>query len=373
MIFPSTCRRPLLLAGNGLRAAGALAELTQLRRSTHLPVLTSMSAVDLVQDEAWLGFIGSYGSRIAHLLLECCDTVVAVGIRLGLRQTGHSPERFAAQAALIRCDIDSSELARTLHADETHWLQDARQFLRQLLCEGPGDYGPWLERCQQAAALLADLDLTDGNRAAALLGQLLADNALVCVDVGQHQCWCAQSLRLRGGQGRMLHSCGYGTMGCALPYAIGASLAAERRAVCCICGDGGLQMNIQELQTLQREQLPIKIVVLNNHALGKISEIQARFSPPRFAQTTAASGYTVPDFVQIARAYGLRARALHGYEELRQCREWLHDDRSCLIDVPLPEETQLLPKMDFASARVQPEAPAQLLARARDLLTAPLP
>lgn len=372
MIFPSTCRRPLLLAGNGLRAAGALAELDELRRRTQLPVLTSMSAVDLVQDEGYLGFIGAYGSRIAHLLLETCDTVVAVGIRLGLRQTGRNASRFASQARLIRCDIDGSELGRTLHEDEEHCLLDARQFLQQLLEEPLGDYGPWLERCRQAASLLEDLDMTDGNRAAALLGQLLADNALVCVDVGQHQCWCAQSLRLRGGQGRMLHSCGYGTMGCALPFAIGASLAAGRRQVCCICGDGGLQMNIQELQTLQRERLPVKIVVLNNRALGKIAEIQARFSPPRFAQTTAASGYSVPDFVAIARAYGLRARALQGYAELRQCREWLNDDQSCLIDVPLPEETQLIPKADFVSGQVLPEVSAELMARCRALLTAPL-
>ena len=328
-----------------------------------------MSAVDLVQDEAWLGFIGAYGSRISHLLLETCDVVVAVGIRLGLRQTGFSPERFAAQAHLIRADVDSSELARTLHADEEHYLMDARQFIDLLLAEDLPDCGAWLERCRQAAALMERLDITDGNRAAALLGRLLPDNALVCADVGQHQCWCAQSLRLRGGQGRMLLSCGYGTMGCALPFAIGASLAAGRTRVYCVTGDGGLQMNIQELQCVHREGLPIKIVVLNNHALGKIAEIQAKIRPPRFAQTTKDSGYTTPDFAAIARAYGLRARTLSHYKELAECREWLTDELPCLLDVPLPEDTLLLPKADFITGQVRPEAPAELLAHCRALLT----
>ena len=356
-----------------MRAAGALPALESLRRRTRIPVLTSMSAVDLVQDEAWLGFIGAYGSRISHLLLESCDVVVAVGIRLGLRQTGRSPERFAAQAHLIRADVDGSELTRTLHADEGHYLMDARQFIELLLAEDLPDCRAWLDRCRQAAALLEQLDITDGNRAAALLGRMLPDNALVCVDVGQHQCWCAQSLRLRGGQGRMLHSCGYGTMGCALPFAIGASLAAGRRPVCCICGDGGLQMNIQELQCVHREGLPIKIVVLNNHALGKIAEIQAKSRPSRFAQTTAESGYTAPDFTHIARAYGIRSMRLDCYDELEGCREWLHDEQPCLIDVPLPEDTLLLPKADFVTGRVQPDAPQELLARCRALLTEALP
>ena len=128
------------------------------------------------------------------------------------------------------------------------------------------------------------------------IASLLPKNPNISVDVGMHQCWCAQSLELKGYDGRIHISGGYGTMGCGLPFAVGSCIAEGKKTVYCIAGDGGFQMNIQELETVHREKLPIKVFILNNRVLGKISETQHFNHGDRFAFTAVSGGYTVPNF-----------------------------------------------------------------------------
>ena len=143
-------------------------------------------------------------------------------------------------------------------------------------------------------------------------------------------------------------------MGCALPYAIGSAVSCPGKPIYCITGDGGLQMNIQELETIHRENLPIKILVINNHALGKISEIQQCSLHGRYSQTTADSGYTVPSFEKIANAYGVRSTTLQSSSELPNHSHWLTDNAPCLIDIPIPEDTLLIPKIKWETGLINP-------------------
>lgn len=363
-----TSKKPVLLVGNGVRAAGASELVYEFIKKTNIPTVTTMNAVDLVQDKYRLGFIGTYGNRVSNMILNECDLIISVGARLGLRQIGHVKELFAPKAKLIRVDIDQYELGRQIKPDEEKYNFDAKYFMQQLLQEDIPDYYEWNRRCFEVKVLLDGYDDVEGNLCIKEIAKLLPENPVVAVDVGQNQCWAAQSLWLRGTRGRILIGGGYGAMGCGLPYAIGASIVNNNSTVFCITGDGGLQMNIQELEVLKRENLPIKILVLNNFVLGKISEIQHGSYEDRYAQTTKESGYSVPDFEKIAGAYGIKAVTLHSYKELSQYKEWIADNDPCLINIMLDEDSLLIPKIQWDTCTIEPKLENELLSKVNEKL-----
>ncbi len=155
MIFRSTYKRPILIVGSGLRSADAVEELLLVINKVHIPVLTTMNAVDVVHEEDKIGFIGVYGNRVANMILSEADLIVAIGARLGLRQIGNKPEYFAPKAHLIRVDIDQNELSRSIKKDEEKHLIDAKDFLKQLLVENIPDYIDWKNKCIKAKKILA--------------------------------------------------------------------------------------------------------------------------------------------------------------------------------------------------------------------------
>ena len=357
-----------MLVGNGARYAGAVELIHEFAEKTNIPVLTTMNAVDLVQDDIKVGFIGTYGNRIANVLLSECDLLISVGARLGLRQIGNIPEKFAPKAKLVRADIDQYELSRNIKPDEEKYLIDAKDFMQKLLAEDIASYAEWWSRCLEAKKIFDTYDKEAGNLAVEKISSLLPINPIVAVDVGQNECWCAQSLSLKGNAGRIFIGGGYGSMGCGLPFAIGASIANEKNIVFCITGDGGLQMNIQELETVRREKLPIKILILNNHALGKISEVQSIAYNCRFAQTTSDSGYSVPDFEKIANAYGIRAVTLASCDMLSDYKDWLMDDIPCLINICIPDDSKLIPKINWETGEIRPKLDDSIMLKIDEFL-----
>lgn len=355
MIFHSTYNKPILLVGNGVRTADAVEMVHEFAHKTNIPVLTTMVGVDLAQDDLYIGFIGTHGNRIANMILNECDLIISIGARLSIRQVGRDPRNFAPKADLIRCDIDEYELSRNIKENEKKYHTDARDFMRMLMEEKVGDYSVWRNKCLRAKKILDNYDKQPGNLAVEKIASLLPVNPVVSVDVGMHQCWCAQSLRLKGHKGRIHISGGYGTMGCGLPYAIGSCIANGNDRTYCIAGDGGFQMNIQELETIKRENLPIKIFILNNRVLGKISETQHFEHNDRFANTASSGGYSVPDFKKIAEAYGIKAQKFESYEELQKYENWINDNEPCLFDISLPEDSLLTPKIKFETGKIRPE------------------
>ena len=368
MIFRSTYNKPILLVGNGVRSAGAVEMVHEFAHKTNIPVLTTMNGVDIAQDDLHIGFIGTHGNRVANMIMNECDLIVSVGARLGIRQVGRMTKMFAPQAHLVRCDIDEYELSRNIKENEEKFHTDARDFMRMLLAETVKDYSGWKKRCIEARDILAAYDKQPGNLAVEKISALLPENPVVSVDVGMNQCWCAQSLSLKGKQGRIHISGGYGTMGCSLPYAIGSCISLGKSAVFCISGDGGFQMNIQELEAIRRERLPIKIFILNNRVLGKISETQHYDNDDRYANTTAGSGYTVPDFCRIAEAYNIKAKKLSSYDELDNYVDWIRDDEPCLFDIPLPEASFLTPKIKFETQKIRPQLDAGIERKIKSIL-----
>lgn len=368
LIFRSIYSKPILLVGNGVRSADAVDMIHEFARKTNIPVLTTMNGVDLAQDDLHIGFIGTHGNRVANLILNECDLIISVGARLGIRQVGRTTKKFAPKADLVRCDIDEYELSRNIKENEKKYHTDARDFMRMLLSEEIGDYTNWKEQCMEAKDVLSSFDKQPGNFAVEKIASLLPSNPIVAVDVGMHQCWCAQSLILKGYNGRIHISGGYGTMGCGLPYAIGACISIGNMPSYCITGDGGFQMNIQELETVRRENLPIKIFILNNKVLGKISETQHLQHNDRFANTTASGGYSVPEFTRISEAYGIKATKLTSYKELDRYASWFTDNDPCLFDIPLPENSLLTPKIEFETQKIRPVLNASVMSNVQDIL-----
>lgn len=370
MIFHSTSRKPVLLVGNGARSAETSDLIYKFIEKTHIPVLTTMNTVDMVQDEYRIGFIGTYGNRIPNMILNECDLLISVGARLGLRQIGHIKELFAPKAKLIRCDVDQYELGRQIKEDEEKYNFDAKYFMEMLLEEDIPDYKDWWDKCHKAKKLLDGYDDTEGNKLIEKIAQLLPENPVVAVDIGQAQCWAAQSLWLKGTEGRIIIGGSYGAMGVGLPYAIGSSISRGKGHTYCITGDGGLQMNIQEFETVKREKLPIKIFVVNNKELGKISEIQHGSYGDRFLITNEESGYTVPDFEKVAVAYGIKAATLSSYEELDNYKEWIEDNEPCLLNIMLPSLTPLIPKIKWETCTIKPDLDEDMLDKVNALIGA---
>lgn len=368
MIFQAKYKKPILLVGSGVRMADAVEEVHSFVRKTNIPLLTTMNAVDLAPEEFHIGFIGTHGNRIANMIINECDLIISVGARLGIRQVGRYTANFAPHADLIRVDIDENELGRNIKPNERQYRVDAKDFMGMLLEENIPDFSAWKEQCMEAKALLKEFDQQEGNATIEKIGSFLPENAIVSVDVGMNQCWCAQSLVLRETEGRILISGGYGTMGCALPFAIGASISKNNNVVYCICGDGGLQMNIQELETIRRENLPIKIFVLNNRVLGKISETQHFNHGDRFASTALSGGYSVPDFKKISEAYGIKAAKLNSYKELDNYKEWIADNDPCLLNISLPESSFLTPKIKWETGKIFPAIAPDVIEKVKVIL-----
>jgi acetolactate synthase-1/2/3 large subunit len=327
-----------------------------------------MNTVDMIQDKYRIGFIGTYGNRVSNMILNECDLVISVGARLGLRQIGHVKELFAPKANLIRCDVDQYELGRQIKDDEETYNFDAKYFMEQLLKEDIPSYKEWWDNCHAVKKILDGYDDTEGNKLIDKIAQVLPENPIITVDIGQTVCWAAQSLWLKGTEGRIIIGGSYGAMGVGLPYAIGASICRKNAVTYCITGDGGLQMNIQELETVKREKLPIKILVVNNRELGKISEIQHGSYDDRYCITTAESGYTAPDFEKIAVAYGIKAATLASYEELDNYKEWLKDDEPCLLNIMLPSLTLLIPKIKWETCTIKPDLDVDTLKKVNTLI-----
>jgi acetolactate synthase-1/2/3 large subunit len=303
--------RPIILAGGGVRISDATDEMYELAHKTGAPVVASLMGIDAFphDDMLYSGMIGTYGNRYANLALANADLIIALGTRLDTRQTGTRPETFAREARLVHIDIDASELNNKVIADVSI-KSDIKQFLKAFnnklenINKGKSS---WLNAINGYKTRYPSyIESADGsilpNYFLHTLSSYLPENAIICADIGQNQIWSAQSLRIKRGQ-RFLTEGGMAAMGSALPMAIGASFACPGRTVVIITGDGGFQLNIQELQTIRHHRLPIKIIMLNNKCYGMVRQFQEQYFNGRCQSTVI--GYSCPDFQRVVAAYDI--------------------------------------------------------------------
>lgn len=332
--------RPVILAGSGIKMAGASKLFAEVADRLGIPVVSTMLSVDVYKDS--YGFIGAYGSRTANFIVAKSDLVITLGARLDVRQIGAKRENFAPDAKIIRVDIDEGELSLKAHEDEVQLHSDVKAVLKYMLTLPQKDLKEWNDICGRIKDELKDIDSRLPNKLVQKISDLIPEDAIVTTDVGQNQVWVAQSFNIKHGQ-RIFFSGGHGAMGYSLPAAIGCSLASGKE-IYAFMGDGGLQMNIQELQVISREALPVKVILFNNSALGMIRHFQEMYFNGNYVQTVPSGGYTVPDFGAVAGAYKIPYTLITSEEQINDS---LFKDGPQFIEIQIDEPTYVFPKLEF--------------------------
>lgn len=348
--------RPLILAGGGVRASHQAERVAEIAHALGVPVVTSLLGLDVIpaDDALRVGLIGTYGNRWANEVLGLADVLVVLGSRLDSRQTGADVAKFIEGKTVVQVDVDPAEMGRRVPVD-MRVDGDLAAFLADMhSVQPPRDWSKWTAEVARLRAQSPDEDeLSDisGVNVASfmhLLSAAATGASSFVVDVGQNQMWAAQSLRLSSGQ-RFLTSAGMGAMGFALPGAVGAALAAPGAPVVVVAGDGGMQVNIQELETVARLRIPLKIVVLNNNCLGMVRQFQDEYFGARNQSTV--EGYGAPSFAAVADAYGIDAKKIEDTTDVHEGLSWLFASPSApsLLEVVLPQTTCVRPKVAFGN------------------------
>src|SRR3989441_5399950 len=306
-------KKPVALVGAGVKLSGAVSELRRLLDHLQIPAFATVHGLGAVWQEApyYLGMVGMHGTRAANMALHETDLLLVFGARLDDPVTG-DPARFAPHARIVHFEIDPAQLDRVrpcelpVIGDLAETIPACHGALRHVSLP---DWGGW--RAVACGPERAELDPRGlAQPTIRFLDELfgrLPKNSVILADVGQHQMWAAQRYRSSCPRG-FITSGGLGAMGFALPGAIGVQLAKPDTTVLCVSGDGGFQMNIQELATVRRLGLPIKMVIVDNKYLGMVRQWQQLFYQRNYAETDLSDN---PDFVEIAKAYKIHAWRLN--------------------------------------------------------------
>ncbi|MEB0953065.1 acetolactate synthase 2 catalytic subunit [Citrobacter sedlakii] len=297
-------QKPMLYVGGGVGMAQAVPALREFLATTQMPVTCTLKGLGAVEADYpyYLGMLGMHGTKAANFAVQECDLLIAIGARFDDRVTGKL-NTFAPHASVIHMDIDPAELNKLRQAHVA--LQGDLNALLPAL-QQPVNIDAW---CQRNAELRAEHGWRYDHPGDAIYAPLLLKqlserkpaNCVVTTDVGQHQMWSAQHMTYTRPE-NFITSSGLGTMGFGLPAAVGAQVARPNDTVICISGDGSFMMNVQELGTVKRRQLPLKMVLLDNQRLGMVRQWQQLFFAERYSETTLTDN---PDFLMLASAFGI--------------------------------------------------------------------
>ncbi|MDP2866863.1 MAG: thiamine pyrophosphate-binding protein [Elusimicrobiota bacterium] len=325
----NAAERPLILAGNGVKLAAAREALVRFAETNQVPVLLTWKAIDFLDYDHPLNFgsPGIMGCRTANFMVQNCDLLLVIGSRLEPSVTAFNQAGFGARAKKVMVDIDEAELRKITHMD-VPVAADAGDFLGALSGLQPEvlkkDRGTWLAYCRglkKRYPVVLDEYYKSGDKVNLyvftdlLFQQLTAEDLITPESSGAAGEVTYQAMRVKLGQ-KIKNAAGLGAMGFGLPYAIGACLAGNRRRTILINGDGAFQLNIQELETLARLKLPVKIFILDNNGYGSIMATQRNMFNGFYVGSEPGSGLTVPDICAVAGAYGIRTEEAANHEEL---------------------------------------------------------
>ena len=341
----NAAKRPVLYVGGGVIGSNASAELNELARKIRCPVTTTLHGLGAFpeNDPLALGMLGMHGTWYSNMAVEYCDVLIAVGARFDDRVTGNV-DAFAAGATKIHIDIDPSAISKNVQVD-VPIVGDVRRVLTALnKMVRPQDTEDWQKTIQQwKQEHPLRYEQGEAIRAQYLiqtLGEVTNGNAVVVTDVGQHQMWTAQFFKWIHPRSHIT-SGGLGTMGFSLPAAMGASFGRKDLPVVSISGDGGFQMNSQELATIVQNKLPMKIFVINNGFLGMVRQWQELFWRRRYSHVEISG----PDFVKLAEAYGCPGIRVEHASQVEDAirRAMAHTEGPILVEFVVAQEDNVYP------------------------------
>jgi len=355
-------KRPVLILGGGLRISRAVNELEKFLKKINIPIVTTWSGLDVIdfKHKNYIGSIGVYGSRAANFAVQNADLVLNFGSRLDTRVTGGKPETFARLAKIISIDIDKYELNKKRGLNVYLKInQDLKNFLSILNSKSMNfKYSAssvWNNICKKWKInypnVISSYEKQKKNVNPYFfidrLSQKLNNKDIIVPCSGGNLTWTIQSFKIKKGQ-RLFSAYGNSPMGYALPAALGASLANNKKRVICIEGDGGIQINIQELQTMVNNNIPVKLFIINNNGYGIIKQFQELYLGGRYEATIPSKGVTNPNFKKISNAYGINYNEIKNNKNIDAIlKKILKSKKPEFINVIIDSNQKIVPKLQF--------------------------
>ncbi len=325
-------KKPLLCVGGGVFLSNAKKEVRELSERFDLPVVSTMMGISVFEsdDERFFGMLGMHGSKTANRAVSECDVLLLVGARVGDRAISN-PAIIEKNKRIIHIDIDPAEIGKNITAD-IPLVGDVKTVVLQILKDAPKlSHSDWISEIKgfdkQSDNKKSKEGKIDPKEFLSRLSEVMGENTHVVADVGQNQIWTATHYKMK--KGRFLTSGGMGTMGYAVPAAIGAKLADEKSEVLAICGDGSFQMSFMELATAVQHGADIKVIVMKNNYLGMVREVQDKAYGGRLIAVSLEGS---PDFIKLAAAYGINGVSVNDEKSMTEAFELLKKNTPCVIE-----------------------------------------
>ncbi len=356
-------KRPIVLVGGGVIHAHAEEELRKLLELLRIPVVLTWAAIDIIHEQhpLYRGRIGTYGQRGANITFQNADLLLSLGSRHDGRQTGGRIDSFARAAKRYISDIDANELKYQQVKGHVNIQADMNDIIEVFIEEAKKNKIPsftwWLDKSlewkEKYPAVLPEYrkkkGRINGYAFMELLSSILDENDLLVGDCGGNIVQLAQAFKVKKGQ-RIVTSWAHSPMGYAFAASLGAYLARDKKTknVVCTIGDGGMQVNLQELQTLKMYDFPIKVFVLNNNSYGIIKQFQDLYLKSNYSGAAPGKGYTVPDFAAVAKSYGLKSEVIKNLSEApAKIKKVLDYKGPVICNVLIQEDTVLIPRLGW--------------------------
>ena len=355
-------KRPVLILGGGVRMSKSINQLEKFLKNINLPIVTTWSGLDTMdyKDKNYIGCLGVYGSRAANFAVQNSDLILNFGSRLDTRITGGKPKTFARAAKVVSIDVDIHELNKKrgldiylkINEDLNFFLTTFNTKLKKFKFSASKD---WKNLCQQWKLRYPNVQNSYYKQKNYVnpycfidkLSNKLNKQDIVLTDDGGHLTWTIQAFKVKKGQ-RVFSAFGNSPMGYAFPAALGASLANNKKRVICIDGDGSIQINIQELQTMVANNLPIKLFIINNDGYGIIKQFQELYLNKRYEASISSKGVTNPNFKKISNAYGVNYSEINNNKEIDNVlNKILNSKKPEFINVIIDPNQKIIPKLQF--------------------------
>jgi acetolactate synthase-1/2/3 large subunit len=356
--------RPILVVGGGIRISKSINELEKFLKKIDVPIVTTWSGLDTIDynNKNYIGCIGVYGSRAANFAVQNSDLVLNLGSRLDTRITGGKPETFARSAKVVSIDIDEHELNKQrglkiylkINEDLNKFLSTFNLMLKKFKFSASDD---WKSICQKWKIKYPNVKNIYYKQKKFVnpycfidrLSEKLNKKDIIITDDGGHLTWTIQAFKVKKGQ-RVFSAFGNSPMGYAFPAALGASIANKQQRIICIDGDGSIQINIQELQTMVANKLPVKLFVINNDGYGIIKQFQELYLKKRYEASIPSKGVTNPDFNKISNAYGINYSEIKNNKQIDKIlNKVLNSKRPEFINVIIDPNQKIIPKLQFGN------------------------